>query len=271
MDKRLQDAADFLQSHLKETPQVGVVLGSGLGDFVERIEDRQQIPYHEIPGFKECSVQGHRGQLVTGKIGETPVAAMQGRFHAYEGHDLFDVVLPVRVLGLLGTRQLFLTNAAGGLNPEYESGQLVMINDHINMTGRNPLIGPNDPDLGVRFPDMSYTYSPRLREKLESTAERLKLDLKSGVYAGVLGPSYETPAEVQMLKTLGADLVGMSTVPEAIAARHMGVELAGISCVTNLAAGLSAEELKHEDIKEVAQRVMKDFTTLLESTIAGGL
>lgn len=267
MLERIQQSVSAIQKTHALRPDIGIVLGSGLGKFVEQIQSPTTIPYSEIPGFHECTVEGHNGALHLGKIGGKNVAVMQGRFHFYEGLQLNDVILPVRVLGKLGVKNLILTNAAGGMNTAFNQGQLVLIKDHINMTGQNPLIGPNIPQLGPRFPDMTHTYCKKSMEYFEQQANELNIDLKTGVYAGVLGPTYETPAEVKMLQKLGADLVGMSTVPEAIAARHMGLNITGISCVTNLAAGISKIELKHEDIKEVADRVMGDFTKLLVETI----
>lgn len=265
--ERLKKSVDFIQTQSPLQPQVGIILGSGLGPFASSLNDSTSIPYNELPGFQSCSVDGHKGEFHLGRIGKVPVAVMQGRFHAYEGHALVDVVHPVRVLAKLGVKKLILTNAAGGMNSQFNQGQLVVINDHINLTGQNPLIGPSQNELGPRFPDMTHTYCPEIIKALTEQAKELNIDLKQGVYAGVLGPSYETPAEVRMLQKMGADLVGMSTVSEAIAAHHMGVKVAGISCVTNMAAGISPIELKHEDIEEVANKVMGDFTKLLLGTI----
>lgn len=266
--ERLQESADFINSKIKKAPKIGVVLGSGLGEFADSLEDKIEIPYQEIPGFKKTTVVGHAGKLVVGSINGVQVAVMQGRNHAYEGHSIEEVVLPVRVLGKLGVESLILTNAAGGINTSYKPGQLVLINDHINLTGMNPLLGPNIDELGTRFPDMSYAWNPELREIAKKAAAGIDYDLVDGVYAGVLGPCYETPAEVRMLRTLGADVVGMSTVAENIAAVHMGVKVLGISCVTNMAAGIEKGELSHDDIKDQAAQVMVKFCDILKAVIS---
>lgn len=267
MFQKIKETSDFIKSKMEATPKVGLVLGSGLGVYVDRIEDKTVIPYEEIPNFHKTTVAGHAGQLVLGKVAGVDVAVFQGRYHTYEGHDLFDVVLPVRVLSQLGVEYLVLTNASGGINESYVPGDLVCINDHINMTGRNPLVGPNFEELGPRFPDMSYTYNPELREVFHKASKNINIDLKDGIYAGVLGPTYETPAEIRMYKTLGGDLVGMSTVPEAIAAHHAGLKVGGIACVTNMAAGISKEKLNHADVKDVAAKAMQKFSDLLTETV----
>lgn len=258
---------DFLKAKASTCPQVAIVLGSGLGNFADVLKDKFSLDYSDIPGFLECSVQGHQGQLHFGKIGNVEVVLMQGRFHFYEGYKLDQVVFPIKVFAQMGCEQLILTNAAGGIHTSYAQGQLVLIQDHINLTGQNPLVGKNIEKFGPRFPDMTYTYNPAINELFVEQAKELNIDLKTGIYAGVLGPTYETPAEVRMLKILGADLVGMSTVPEAIIGHHMGMKVTGISCVTNMAAGISKIELKHEDIKDVANKVMADFSSLVEKTI----
>jgi len=266
--EKLQDTANFIKGKIKELPQIGVVLGSGLGEFADSLEEKIEIPYTEIPGFKKTTVLGHAGKLVIGKINGVSVAVMAGRIHAYEGHSMDEVVYPVRVLGMLGVETLVLTNAAGGINEGFHPGQLVLIKDHINFTGQNPLIGPNNEQLGTRFPDMSFAWHPELREIAKKAANDVGYNLVEGVYAGVLGPTYETPSEVRMLRTMGSDMVGMSTVAENIAAVHMGMKVMGISCVTNMAAGIEKGELKHEDIKEQAAQVMTKFCDILKAVVS---
>ncbi|CBW27497.1 purine nucleoside phosphorylase [Halobacteriovorax marinus SJ] len=267
MYEKLATAAAHIQKVKPCSPKVGVVLGSGLGDFVDQIEDKTIISYDDIPFFHKTTVEGHAGKLILGKIGNTEIAALQGRFHSYEGLEMDDVVFPTRLLSTLGVDTLILTNAAGGINTNYQAGDLVVIEDHINMTGNNPLVGPNIKEMGPRFPDMSKAYHPELREIILKSAEKLGYTMQTGIYAGVLGPTYETPAEVRMLRTLGADVVGMSTVPECIAANHIGMKVCGISCVTNMASGIENVELKHEDIKDEALRVMEKFTSILKETV----
>lgn len=265
---KIQTTCEYIQSKAPSAaPKIGIVLGSGLGEFAEHVDEKTVIKYDEIPNFHQTTVKGHSGQLILGKINGVEVAVMQGRYHYYEGHDLETVVFPTRVLAKLGTKQLILTNASGGINSAYVPSDLVCITDHINLTGNNPLIGKNHDDLGVRFPDMSETYAIELNEILHQAATELNIDLKSGVYAGVLGPSYETPAEIKMMGIMGADMVGMSTVPEAIAANHAGLQVCGISCITNLAAGISKEKLSHDDVKDVANKVIENFTQLLKLAV----
>jgi purine-nucleoside phosphorylase len=242
---------------------VAVVLGSGLGAFAERLESQTAVPFESLPGFPAPTVPGHRGRLVSGKIAGVPVLALQGRLHGYEGHDVATVAFPARVLGVLGSRALIVTNAAGGVNPGFAPGDLMRIADHLNLSGRNPLVGPNEDALGPRFPDLSRAYDSRLAEALEAAARESKIPLRHGVYAQIAGPSYETPAEVRALRLLGADAVGMSTVPEVIVAAHQGVPCCGISCITNAAAGISQTQLSHEDVMEVAKRVEETFARLL--------
>lgn len=269
MFTKATEAKNYITEKLQgRTPKIGLVLGSGLGDFADQVTNRIEIDYNEIPHFHKTSVVGHKGRLVCGQINGVEIIVMQGRFHAYEGHSQEIVVLPVRTLGLLGVEKLVLTNAAGGINPHFSPGDLVCITDHINMTGNNPLIGANENSMGDRFPDMSEAYRPKLNQLLSEVASKLEIKLKSGVYAAVSGPSYETPAEVKMLGILGADLVGMSTYAETIAAHHMGLKVCAISCVTNLAAGLSHEKLAHEDVKIVANQAMEKFTNLLNELVA---
>ena len=270
-----QSAVDYIRAAGGVKPTIGIILGSGLGSFATQVQDALRIPYAEIPHFPRTTVEGHSGNLVLGTVAGVPVAVMQGRVHAYEGYPLSDVVFPTRVLGLLGCKTLIVTNAAGGINTGYRQGALVAISDHINLTGNNALLGPNEPRFsmaygaGLRFFDMSAAYSPRLRALAFKEANRNNVPLAEGVYLAVLGPSYETPAEIHAFRTLGADLVGMSTVHEVIVARHMGLDVLGISIVTNMAAGViasgqqSAEPIFHEDVMDVGRRAEKQFTALL--------
>jgi len=246
-------------------PSVGLILGSGLGSFAGSLKDKVVVPYADIPGFPTSSVKGHAGQLVLGRVGETWALAMQGRVHYYEGYDMSEVVFPTRVLVSLGCKILVVTNAAGGIHPDLEAGDLVLLYDHVNLMGTNPLRGDNPDALGPRFPDMSAAYDPELRAVAKDVARAENVDLRTGVYAALSGPTYETPAEIRMLRTLGADLVGMSTVPEVIAACHMGARVIGISCVTNLAAGISPVPLSHEEVAETAGRVEKTFVGLISA------
>jgi purine-nucleoside phosphorylase len=265
--KRVMDAVNFIKKNCQLVPQVGLVLGSGLGEFAAQVSEKTVIEYADIPHFKKVSVAGHAGRLVLGKIGSVPVAVLQGRYHYYEGHDISDVVFPVRVLGKLGVKSLLLTNAAGGINRELKPGNLMIIRDHINLMGINPLRGANDERLGPRFPDMSAVYDQKFQDVIAAAQKKIGLASKRGVYLALSGPSYETPAEIRMLAALGADAVGMSTVPEAICARHMGLRVAGISCVTNLAAGISTQPLSHKEVTETAERVKNDFIRLLNLVI----
>jgi purine-nucleoside phosphorylase len=246
---------------------VGVVLGSGLGGFASRLTDRLEIPYETIPHWPVSTAEGHAGRLVLGRLGELPVAVMAGRVHLYEGYRPDQVVFGVRVLGRLGARALVLTNAAGGINPAFQRGLLVLISDHINLQGANPLVGPNEESLGPRFPDMTEAYSVRLRQIARETAAELGIPVAEGVYAAMLGPSYETPAEIRFLRIIGADLVGMSTVPEVIAARHMGLSVLAISCVTNMAAGLAPGPLSHREVLETGEMVRDRLSRLLEALL----
>ena len=248
-------------------PKVAVVLGSGLGGFADSLTEAVAIPYAKIPGFPQSTAFGHAGRLVIGKAGTTVVAAMQGRVHLYEGYSAAEVAFPIRVLGRLGIRALLLTNAAGGVNTEYSQGALVVIRDHINLQGANPLIGANDERFGPRFPDMTTAYWKPYREFTLIEAKRLGMELHEGVYAAVTGPSFETPAEIRYLRTIGADLVGMSTVPEVIVARHMGIRVLGISCVTNMAAGILDQALTHDEVIETGNRVKTQFTALLRAVL----
>ena len=268
-----QSALDSIHARTDITPAIGIVLGSGLGNFATQVKDAVHVPYADVPHFPQSTVQGHSGNLALGTIEGVPVAVMQGRVHAYEGYTLSDVTFPTRVLGLLGCKTLILTNAAGGINIDYKQGDLVALSDHINLTGSNAALGPNEPRFsmapgaGQRFFDMSAAYSPRLRTLAVEEAARQGFQLTAGVYLAVLGPSFETPAEIRAFRTLGADLVGMSTVHETIVARHMGLEVLGISLVTNMAAGVLNETIHHEDVMEVGRRAEKQFTGLLTALV----
>jgi len=265
--ERIMDAVGFIKKIYPPAPQVGVVLGSGLGDFADAVAEPNVIPYADIPHFKAAGVAGHAGRLVLGKVGPVSVAVLKGRIHYYEGHDIGDVVFPVRVLAKLGIQSLLLTNAAGGINPEFRPGDLMVIRDHINFMGINPLRGVNDERLGPRFPDMSAAYDPAFQEFIAAALGEIGRPVRRGIYLALNGPSYETPAEIHMFAALGADAVGMSTVPEAICARHMGLRVAGISCISNLAAGLSARPLSHQEVIETGERVKNDFIRLLNLVI----
>lgn len=265
--EKVNQAAGWLREKIAATPDVAIVLGSGLGDFAAALRDSTTSPYRDIPNWPASAVVGHAGQLVVGTLAGRRVAALCGRAHYYEGHDPGTVTFATRALGLLGVRTLILTNAAGGINTRFEPGTLMLIDDHINLMGTNPLVGPNDERFGPRFPDMSEVYSRRLRDIAADVATRVDLPIARGVYVALLGPSYETPAEIRYLRTIGADAVGMSTVPEAIVARHMGIEVLGISCITNAAAGVLPKPLVHDEVMEVARRVRGQFSTLLEGIV----
>lgn len=256
-------AARYVKSLTAAKPRIGIVLGSGLGEFANTLSNAVRIPYSHIPGMPVSTVIGHAGELIIGRIGNVDVAVMSGRFHLYEGYSAQEVTAGVRLLRNLGVQTLVLTNAAGGINPAYGEGALVLISDHINLQGANPLVGANDDTLGQRFPDMTEAYPAELQSLARDTAQRLGIDLHEGIYAGVLGPSYETPAEIRYLRIIGADLVGMSTIAETIAANHLGMRVLGISCVTNLAAGLGGSKLVHEDVLRTAERVSGMFLRLL--------
>lgn len=258
---QLEKARATVFGHTDIRPRVGVVLGSGLGAFGDTLS--LKIPYADLPGMPTPHVLGHPGNLCLGHVGEASVACLQGRVHAYEGHELSRVVFGVRLLAKLGCRAVLLTNAAGGIGPHLAPGRLMLIEDHINFMGRNPLVGPNDDALGTRFPDLSRAYDPRLGELAMQAALGAGVPLMRGIYAAMLGPSYETPAEIRMLRALGADAVGMSTVPEVIALRHMGVRVSAISCITNLAAGISPTPLNHLEVEQVAKRTRESFTNVL--------
>jgi len=262
-----ESAAQFLLSKTSLRPRVGLVLGSGLGAFADELSEATRIPYTQIPSFRRSTAIGHAGQMVIGKSGAVPVAVMQGRVHLYEGYSPEEVVFPVRVLARMGIRALILTNAAGGINLEYKQGALVVITDHINLQGRNPLAGPNDDRFGPRFPDMTQAYWKPYRALALEEARKLDATTYEGVYAGLLGPNYETPAEIRYLRTIGADLVGMSTVAEVIAARHMSLKVLAISVVTNMAAGILDKPIHHEEVLETGERVKGQFAALLRAVL----
>jgi purine-nucleoside phosphorylase len=264
---RARRAAKYITSKTKLRPKVALVLGSGLGAFADDLAGAVRIPYAKIPGFRSSTVEGHAGTLVIGKVDGVPVAAMQGRVHFYEGYSAKEVAFPMRVFRQLGIRAAILTNAAGAINMDYDQGALVAIRDHINLQGTNPLVGLNDNRFGPRFPDMTNAYSKTYREITADEAKRLGIKIYEGVYAALSGPSYETPAEIRCLKTIGADLVGMSTVPEVVVARHMGIRVLGISCVTNMAAGMIDREIDHAEVMQTGERVRGQFVALLRSVI----
>jgi len=264
---RAESAAQFLLSQTPLRPAIGLVLGSGLGAFADEFSEAVRIPYADIPSFPRSTAVGHAGRMVIGKTSDVAVAAMQGRVHLYEGYSAQEVAFPTRVFGRMGVRALILTNAAGGINLEYKQGVLIVIADHINLQEHNPLVGANDDRFGPRFPDMTQAYWKPYREIALRAARRLGQTVYQGVYAGLLGPSYETPAEIRYLRTIGADLVGMSTISEVITARHMGLKVLAISCVTNMAAGISDEVLNHEDVLATGERVKGDFVALLRAVL----
>ena len=265
---KVDQTVAFIRKQTKISPQVGVTLGSGLASFGNTIEVDAEILFADLPHFPPPTVEGHPGKLILGKVDDQPVAVLQGRIHYYEGHDPEAVMFSTRVLGQLGIKCLILTNAAGGLQPKMKPGDFMVITDHINLMGYNPLRGPNVDEWGPRFPDMTQVYSPRLREKLIVLLNKLNVSFHEGIYCGVSGPTYETPAEVRYLAQIGGGAVGMSTVPEAIAARHMGVEVVGISCITNLGSGLSPTPLTHDEVKETAAKVEVTFCQFLKDFVA---
>jgi purine-nucleoside phosphorylase len=265
--ERVEHAARTIRARYSEEVRVALVLGSGLGAFADDIEDAVMIPYEEIPGFARPTVEGHVGRLVLGKIEGVPVAVMQGRFHYYEGYAFEEVIFPVRTLSFLGAKSLLLTNAAGGINVAFDQGALMIISDHLNLMGMSPLRGRHDERFGQRFPDMTEVYSRDYQELAVEEAHAMGLELRRGIYAALSGPSYETPAEIRMLRILGADAVGMSTVPEAIAAQQMGLKILGISCITNMAAGVIGEPINHHEVIETGERVRDTFKELLRRVI----
>lgn len=264
---RAEQAAQYILSKTALRPQIALVLGSGLGAFADSLADAVRIPYADIPHYPKPTAEGHAGQLVIGTVGAVAVAAMQGRVHLYEGHPISDVVFPMRVFGRMGVRASILTNAAGGISRKYKRGCLVVLSDHINLSGCNPLGGPNDPRFGVRFVDMSTAYDPAFQEIAFHQAYNLGIEVFHGVYAAVPGPSYETPAEIRYLRHIGADLVGMSTVNEVITARHMGIKVLAISCVTNMAAGILDQPITHQEVLETGARVRTSFEALLRAVV----
>lgn len=263
----IEQACRYIEQQTSCRPRIGVVLGSGLGAFADELAARVEVPYAEIPHWPHTTAVGHAGKLVFGKLGGLQVVVQAGRVHLYEGYSPAQVTLSVRVLARLGVKVLVLTNAAGGINTAYQRGGLVLISDHINLQCANPLTGPNDDALGPRFPDMSEAYSKRLREIARQTASDLCIDLREGVYAALAGPSYETPAEIRYLRTIGADLVGMSTVPEVIVANHMGIEVLAISCVTNMAAGILPQKLSHQEVLETGEMVKGTLVRFLKALL----
>jgi purine-nucleoside phosphorylase len=260
-------AAKLILSRTALRPQIALVLGSGLGGFADSLTDAVRVPYAEIPALPRSTAIGHAGQMVMGNAGGVPVAAMQGRVHLYEGYSPQEITFPIRVFSRMGIRAVILTNAAGGINLSYSQGALVLIRDHINLQGANPLVGPNDERFGVRFPDMTHAYAKSYREFARTEFAKHGLTLHEGVYAGLLGPSFETPAEIEYLRRMGADLVGMSTVAEVIAARHMGIKVLAISCVTNMAAGILDQSLSHAEVMETGERVKTTFEALLRAIL----
>jgi len=265
---RAEHAARVINARVAVEAQIAIVLGSGLGDFAEEFENAVSLPYREIPGFVSSTAQGHVGSLVVGKVGGVPVLAMQGRVHYYEGYTLEEVTFPIRTFKVLGIKTVILTNAAGGIDVQLTQGALMVISDHLNLMGVNPLRGANDERFGPRFPDMSEVYSRELQELATEEARSLGITARRGIYAALAGPNYETPAEIHMLRATGADAVGMSTVPEAIVARHMGMKVLGLSCITNMAAGISEAPINHDEVIETGQRVRETFTQLLRRVIS---
>lgn len=266
-EELVMQSAAFLQSRLATQPEIGIILGSGLGRLVEQMEHPMVIPYGSIPHFPTSTVAGHQGNLVAGTLGGKQVLVMQGRFHYYEGFSMDEVTFPVYVLRQLGIKQLVVTNASGGICPDFSPGDLMLISDHINLTGTNPLLGPNCEQFGPRFPDLSQAYSPRLRQLARQAADSLGISIREGVYLGVTGPSYETAAEIRAFSILGADAVGMSTVPEVIAANYLGMEVLGISCITNLATGLSRETQTHAQVVQTADAAARQLCQWIEAIL----
>jgi purine-nucleoside phosphorylase len=265
--EKIMKAVEAIQAKCDITPRIALILGSGLGHFAERVENSVVIPYGEIPGFHASTAIGHAGNLVLGQVSGVDVVVMNGRIHCYEGHDMGEVAFPIRVLKFLGAENLIITNAAGGINETFAPGDLMLITDHINLSGRNPLTGPNDDRIGVRFPSMCHAYSPELREIAYKLAKDMNINIKSGVYLHTSGPSYETPAEIRMMRVMGADAVGMSTVPEVIVAVHAGMKVLGISCISNLAAGMTDGELDQQEVIDTANSIKVAFTGLIEKIV----
>jgi purine-nucleoside phosphorylase len=268
LSEKIQQTRDYVKSQTDYGPTIGLILGSGLGVLAEEIENPIIIPYEEIPHFPVSTVEGHKGQIVIGDLHGKCVIAMQGRFHFYEGHSLEAITYPIRLMKAIGVKQIIVTNAAGGINPTFKPGDLMIINDHINLTAQNPLIGSNEKEFGERFPDMSEAYSKKLITLTKKVADIQNIEVVEGVYAGVIGPSYETPAEIKYLGLMGADAVGMSTVPEVIVARHAGMEVLGISCISNMAAGISEYSLTHEEVMETTEKIRDQFLKLVKEIVA---
>ena len=266
-DGRINKAKEWIENRIDTMPDIGLILGSGLGVLAEEIEQPVKLEYSDIPGFPQSTVAGHEGRLVIGRLEGKTVVAMQGRFHYYEGHDMSLVTLPVRVMKAIGVKQLIITNAAGGVNETFEPGDLMIMTDHINWFGTNPLIGENDEDQGVRFPDMSQTYTQKLIQLARETARETGVNTREGVYVGNTGPSYETPAEVRMIRFVGGDAVGMSTVPEATVARHCEMEVLGISCISNMAAGILDQPLTHGEVIETTEQVKAEFLRFVKTVV----
>ena len=265
--EQIQEAADAIRRRISGTPFIGLILGSGLGDYADAFPNPVIVPYEDIPHFPRSTVPGHKGRLVVQEVRGRLLVAMQGRFHYYEGYSLEQVTFPVRVMGKLGAQHAILTNAAGGVNTHFEAGDLMLITDHINFMGANPLRGAHEPAFGERFPDMTQAYHPETARLFETVAQRLNIRLRKGVYMAFSGPSYETPAEIRMARTLGADAVGMSTVPEAIVAAQMGMRVSGVSCITNLAAGMDNAKLEHQDVMATAAQAKHAFIALIDGVI----
>ena len=265
MLERMKKCVESIRNKTDFVPEIGIILGSGLGELADEIETVAIVNYGEIEGFPISTAPGHKGRFVFGYIGDKKVVVMQGRVHYYEGYSMKEVVMPTRIMGMLGIKKLILTNAAGGINTDFAKGALMIITDHISDFVPSPLVGKNIDEFGVRFPDMSDVYSPRCREIIKKCANECNIDVKEGVYVQLTGPNYETPAEIRMCKILGADAVGMSTACEAMAARHMGIEVCGISCITNMAAGISKEKLSHAEVQETADRVAGEFKSLVRA------
>lgn len=264
---KIEQAKTYLESKIRNIPETALILGSGLGDMAEEAEEKTAIDYKDIPNFPVSTVQGHKGRLVIGTMSGKKVVVMQGRFHYYEGYSMKEVVFPVWVFKALGVKNLIVTNAAGGVNTSFKPGDLMIITDHINYTNINPLLGPNIDEFGPRFPDLSEVYSKELTEKVKKCADSIGLKMQQGTYAFLTGPSYETPAEIRALRIIGADAVGMSTVPEVIAAKHCGISTVGISCITNMAAGILNQPLDHHEVVETAEKVKADFSALIRKIV----
>ncbi len=267
LQMKIKESAEYILSKVNIEPEIGLILGSGLGAIGDQIENPEYFPYNEIPHFPVSTVEGHAGRLVVGTLEGKKVVAMQGRFHYYEGYHMQEVTFPVRVMKLLGVKTLIVTNAAGAVNTSYNPGDLMLINDHLNLAFDNPLIGKNLSEFGTRFPDMSNAYDVNLRDKVKEIATSLNIELREGVYACMTGPTYETPAEIRMVRIIGADAVGMSTVPEVIIAIHSGLKVIGVSCMTNMAAGILDQSLDHSEVMETSAMARKKFVTLMKEIV----